>query len=106
MYKRQVTHSAGAQPQNIAERIELMRAENDRLGILAKLDEPGNIHMIVADLRALQRPALGSIVLISYAIAIHNQLPAAVLEQLGQYAQMVTFYLFGQWGYTQVKGGK
>jgi hypothetical protein len=101
-----VTGGKGAQPQNLQERIELMKAENDRLAIVAKLDEPGNVHMWVADLRALQRPGLATVVLVAYAIGVHSQLPADTLEQLGQYAQMVTFYLFGQWGYAAVKGGK
>ncbi len=101
-----VTGGKGAQPQNMGERIQLMEAENKRLDIVAKLDEPGNVHMWVADLRALQRPGLATVVLVSYAIAIQQQLSPAVLEQLGQYAQMVTFYLFGQWGYAAVKGAK
>lgn len=100
------TGGKGSQPQNMAERLELMKAENERLAIVAKLDEPGNVHMWVADLRALQRPGLATVVLVSYAVAVHQQLPPAVLEQLGWYAQMVTFYLFGQWGYTGMKGGK
>jgi len=101
-----VTGGKGAQPQNIAERIQLMQAENERLSIVAKLDEPGNVHQWVADLRALQRPGLATVVLCSYAIAVHQHVPDAVLEQLGSYAQMVTFYLFGQWGYAAVKGAK
>lgn len=43
---------AGANPQNVAERIQLMSAEVDRLKALAQLDQPsGNISQWVADLR-------------------------------------------------------
>ncbi len=101
-----VTGGKGAQPQNLQERIELMKAENERLSIVAKLDEPGNVHMWVADLRALQRPGLATVVLVAYAVAVHQQLPADTIEQLGQYAQMVTFYLFGQWGYAAAKSSR
>lgn len=46
------TNSAGAAPQNVAERISLMQAEVARLEALAKLDNPaGEVSRWVADLR-------------------------------------------------------
>ena len=102
-----VTGGAGARPQNIAEVIQLMQADTDRLKTLAALDVPaGNVSQWVANVRAMQRPLACALVIGGYILAIHTKvaLPAGVLDTLGSYAQMVTFYLFGDRSYAYLKG--
>lgn len=96
-----VTGGAGAKPANVSELIQLMQADTDRLKTLAQLDQvAGQIHPIVADLRALQRPALATLILVSYMAAVFvGEASPATLDMLGSYAQMVTFYLFGDRAY-------
>jgi hypothetical protein len=107
-----LTGSRGAQPQNVAEAIQLMEAETQRLTALAQLDTPsGNVHAWVADVRALQRPAAVALVLLVYGMTIYyratgHTLPATVEEGVLTYAQMVTFYLFGDRSYAYLRGKK
>jgi hypothetical protein len=102
-----VTGGAGAQPANVAELIQLMQADTERLRVVAQLDTPaGNISTWVANLRALQRPALATWILALYAIAIATTQPPETVAQLGQYAAMVVFYLFGDRGYAAIKGSR
>lgn len=96
-----VTHGAGAKPVNVAELVQVMQAENDRLRVLQQLDAPGQVHMWVSDLRALQRPAMATLVIASYAAAalwVHP--PAEITDALGELAGMVIFYLFGAAGWS------
>lgn len=96
-----VTGGAGAKPANVAELIQLMQADTDRLKTLAQLDQVvGQVHPIVADLRALQRPALATLILVAYMAAVFfGDAQQSTLDMLGSYAQMVTFYLFGDRAY-------
>lgn len=101
------TGSAGSRPQNVAEVIQLMQADTARLQALAELDRPaGNVSQWVADVRAMQRPAAVVIVLGAYVVGVSAwaELPAGLLDQLGVYAQMVTFYLFGDRSYAYLRG--
>lgn len=99
------TGGAGARPVNVGELIQLMQAENDRLRILAELDRPGpKVAAWAETARALQRPAVATWAWTAYMAALLLKLPAEAVEPLGQMAGMVTFYLFGHWGYSQVKG--
>lgn len=99
------TGGAGAQPSNVNEVIQLMNADTARLQALAKLDEPGNVHMWVADLRALQRPIATILIILAYlyCLSAANALPVGVVESVAQYAQMVTFYLFGDRSYMYLR---
>jgi hypothetical protein len=102
-----LTGGVGARPQNVTEVIQLMQADTARLEALAKLDSPpGNVSQWVANIRALQRPVAVVLVIGGYlaALAYAKQLPPATLDGLSQYAQMVTFYLFGDRSYTYLKG--
>jgi hypothetical protein len=96
-----ITGGAGAKPANVAELVQVMEAENKRLEILQKLDAPGDVHRWVNDLRALQRPAMATLVLGSYATAALWVHPAAsITAALGELAGMVIFYLFGAAGWS------
>ncbi|MDQ2641280.1 MAG: hypothetical protein M3Y79_11990 [Pseudomonadota bacterium] len=102
-----VTNGAGARPVNVAELVQLMQAENDRLRILQQLDAPGDVHRWVNDLRALQRPAMATLVLASYAsAALWFSPPKDVVQSLGELAGMVIFYLFGAAGWKGFHAGK
>ena len=102
-----LTGGVGARPQNVTEVIQLMQADTSRLQALAQLDAPpGNVSVWVANIRALQRPVAVMLVISGYLFALSaaKQLPAGTLDSLSQYAQMVTFYLFGDRSYTYLKG--
>jgi hypothetical protein len=95
-----VTNGAGARPANVAELVQLMQAENERLKILQQLDTPGDVHKWVNDLRALQRPAMATLVLASYAAAaLWFDPPQDVVRAFGELSGMVIFYLFGAAGW-------
>lgn len=107
-----LTGNKGAQPQSVDQVIQLMNADIERLKVLSALDSPaGNVHAWVSDIRALQRPAAVALVLAAYLVTVTYTLnghvvPASVLDGVAQYAQMVTFYLFGDRSYAYLKGGK
>ena len=101
-----ITGGAGARPQNIAEVIQLMQADTARLQALASLDTPaGTVSVWVANVRAMQRPIACALVIGAYIVAVNSAktLPAGALDTLGTYAQMVTFYLFGDRSYAAFK---
>jgi len=67
------TGGAGGQPQNIAERIELMKAEAEKLQALAALDNPtGEPSKWIIDLRASFRYVIISAIMIFTAIVVFN----------------------------------
>lgn len=102
-----ITGGKGAQPQNVAETIQLMQAETERLRTLAQLDQPaGEIHKWAATARALQRPAIATMIIGGYLAAVTLSAPEAVVLSLGDYTAMVTFYLFGDRSYSYVKKGR
>lgn len=102
-----LTGGAGAKPQNVSEVIALMQADTARLAALAQLDAPGaNVSPWVADVRAMQRPVACLAVIAAYVFAVFNTVPPDTLAGLGVYAQMVTFYLFGDRSYSYFKTGK
>lgn len=104
-----LTGGAGAKPQNVAEVIQLMQADTARLAAIAQLDQPGgNASQWVSDLRGAMRPVACILVILAYigALAFAKQLPDGDIAQLSVYAQMVTFYLFGDRSYQYFKAGK
>lgn len=102
-----LTGGKGAMPQNVAEVIQLMNAENERLKALAQLDAvSGDIHKWVASLRALQRPAIATLIIVAYVWAIAVNAPESYVTSLGDYTAMVTFYLFGDRSYNAWKKGR
>jgi len=107
-----ITGSKGARPQNIAEVVQLMNADIARLQALAQLDQPaGNVHAWVADIRALQRPFAVALVLFGYLLTVYytmtgHAVPQSLADGVATYAQMVTFYLFGDRSYSYLRTGK
>lgn len=103
------TGGAGARPQNVGEVVQLMQADTARLQVVAQLDAPAsNISVWVANIRALQRPTAVLLILGGYLYCLHQArlLPAGVLDTMAQYAEMVTFYLFGDRSYSYLKSGR
>lgn len=102
-----LTQGKGAQPANVGEVIQLMQAETERLRVLAQLDQPtGEIYKWAATARALQRPAIATLIIAGYMAAVTVSAPEAVLLSLGEYVSMVTFYLFGDRTYSYWKKGR
>lgn len=104
-----LTGGAGAQPANVNEVVQLMEADTKRLQALAQMDQPGgNVHMWVADIRALQRPLATALIIAGYLYALYanDHLPPATMAGIESYAQMVTFYLFGDRSYMYLRGKK
>lgn len=100
-----LTGGKGAMPQNIEEVVKIGDLEIRRLEVLARLDTPaGDIYKWAATARALQRPAMATIILGIYAYALAASLPAEIVLVLGDYVSMVLFYLFGDKTYNTVKG--
>ncbi|CAB4161021.1 hypothetical protein UFOVP770_23 [uncultured Caudovirales phage] len=67
------TGGAGGQPQNIKERIELMKAESEKLQALAALDTPtGEPSKWIINLRASFRYIIISSIMIFTAIVVFN----------------------------------
>ena len=67
------TGGAGGQPQNITERIELMKAEAEKLQALAQLDSVnGEPSKWIVDLRASFRYIIISAIMVFTAIVVFN----------------------------------
>jgi len=103
-----LTGGAGAKPANVEETVTLMEAETARMHALAKLDAVGEVSRWVNNVRALQRPAAALAIIAGYLGAVTAGAPDGVVLELGGYAQMVTFYLFGDrtYMYLQNRRGK
>ena len=101
-----ITGGAGAAPANVGEAVQLMEADTNRLQAIAEIDKAGNVSQWVANIRALQRPVASGLIICGYLVAVTISAPEDVVLQLGQYAQMVTFYLFGDRSYSYFKKGK
>lgn len=100
------TGGAGAKPSNPDEVISLMEAETKRFQALAEIDSAAaNVHAWVNDVRALQRPVAAGLIVGGYVLSFAISSDADLVSDLGTYAQMVTFYLFGDRTYMHMKKG-
>lgn len=99
-----MTGGAGAKPANTTEVIALMEAETTRLKALAEIDSAAsNVHAWVNDIRALQRPVASVMIIGGYITSFALTDNEGLIASLGTYAQMVTFYLFGDRTYMYMK---
>lgn len=101
-----LTGGAGAKPANVEETVALMKAENDRLGAIAKLDTVGDVSQWVNNLRALQRPVAALLIVSGYVGCVAWGTSDVMTLEMGSYAQMVTFYLFGDRTYMHLASRK
>lgn len=110
-----VTHlvTAGVQkvtglslPPNVDDQVKIMTADTERLKALGALDSVGDTYRWVNAIRGLMRPVAAIGILGSYCYCmIHFK---AAPGNLSDYAQSVTFYMFGERTlmYARRKGGK
>lgn len=102
-----LTGGAGAQPTSIAEVIQLMQAEVERIKALAALDSGGETYKWVEAIRKLQRPVVAMGVLGAWiACNVFSLGDAYSREITTQLAQIVFSYLFGERAYLAAKGAK
>lgn len=99
------TGGSGAKPANVDEVVTLMTAETKRMEALAKIDQAGNVSQWVANVRALQRPGAAFFIIAGYVGVVAAGSDDAIVAQMANYAQMVTFYLFGDRTYMYFKRG-
>lgn len=89
-----ITGGAGAEPQNIDERVRVMEADTERLRALAELDSIGDTYRWVNAVRGLVRPLTAFGLVSAYGITaafFGNPDPT-----LADFAQMAAFYYFGE----------
>ncbi len=94
---------AAAKPSNPDEVVKLMQAETDRLKALAEIDAGGETYAWVEAVRKLQRPVYGLVALTAYIVAISTDAEPNVTMQIGEWAQMFGFYLFGDRTYMYLR---
>ena len=100
-----ITGGAGAQPQNVAEAIQLMQAETEKLKALAELDKPtGEISQWVADLRASFRYIAAAIVILVACISIFIPgLDRGYVDMIWTASGSVWSFIFGDRMYAQMR---
>lgn len=101
-----ISGGAGAKPANVGEVIQLMGAETERLQALAEIDKAGDVSRWVSNVRAMQRPVACGLIIGGYLVALVAGADAEAVDSLGGYAQMVTFYLFGDRTWSYIKRGR
>ncbi len=101
------TGGAGSKPANVSEVVELMQAETDRLKVIAEIDKAApNVSGWVNNVRALQRPVATVLIIGGYLSTFWLVVEPEVSESLASYAQMVTFYIFGDRTYMYFRKGR
>lgn len=100
--------TGGAKPLNIAEQVQLMEADTAKLIAISKLEGDGQTYQWVEAVRKLQRPFVVLVVMLVWAVAFAGlvELTAAALVMLADLSSAVMFYLFGERGYSMLKGIK
>lgn len=100
----------GAQPVNIDEVIKLKEAENKekdadmrRMEVLAKIDHYESVPLWVNAVRAMQRPVVIIIILLSWVYAMMTDVPQETVGVISDLAAAVIFYLFGERVYMRIK---
>ena len=99
------TGGAGAQPQNVAEAVQLMQAETERLKTLAELDKPAeNISVWVANLRASARYFMAFFILtLTGAALLLPNVPVEYADMLVQLSSSVFSFIFADRMYLHLK---
>lgn len=90
-------YTGGSKPSNTSEEVDLKQADTARLEALAKLDNAVGASTWVVNVRAMQRPIVVFIVLLTWALMtlgiVHMSLQSYVIT--ANLASSVIFYLFG-----------
>lgn len=90
-----ISRGPAIQPQNMAEYIQVIEADTQRMHAMAELDSTENTSRWVNNVRAMQRPTATAAIIAAYIFAIAIAAPPAVTFDIGTLAQMALFYLFG-----------
>lgn len=99
------TGGAGAQPQNVAEAIQLMQAETERLKAVAELDKPSeNISKWVADLRGSFRYIAASLIILAAIASLYTPMPPEYVGLVWDAAGSVWAFIFGERLLLKLKG--
>lgn len=100
--------TGGAKPLTIAEQVQLMQAENERLDMLSKLEGSGTTYPLVEAIRKLQRPFVVAVVILVWACYFLGltEVSEASAVILSDVSSSVMFYLFGSrtWEYINKPG--
>lgn len=98
------TGGAGSAPQNVAERIQLMQAEAQKLQALAALDAPsGNISRWVADLRASFRYLAVCGIVASTIVGVFADVEASALAVMLDLSGACMGFVIGERMYLKVR---
>lgn len=100
-----LTGGAGGNPQNVAERIQLMQAETERLKALAELDRPpGEPSRLVTDIRSLFRYAAITVIFLMTGVSIFSgELPNEIKYMLLDLSGACMSFVIGERMYLQIK---
>lgn len=108
---RKLTGGDPAEPQNVEEQIDLIRASTERLKAMAELDRPhGEISRWVADLRASFRYVLSALIILAatgigvYVAASMPGLREVVFLAFLEMAGGAFSFVFGDRMYRHLKG--
>ncbi len=100
-----ITGGAGGSPQNVAERIQLMQADTERVKALAQIDTPiGQPSQWVVDTRAIFRYAAIMCIWLVTAIAIFSTgIPESVVSALLDISGATMSFVIGERLYLNLK---
>lgn len=99
-----LTGGAGGNPQNVAERIQLMQAENDRIKALAEIDKPsGEVSQWVANIRGIFRYAIVTLIIIVTAAAVVAKVDGAIVAALLDLSGASMSFIIGERMYLGLK---
>jgi hypothetical protein len=105
-----VTGNAGAKPANVDEVVQLMKAKDEsaktdveRLKALHELENVGEVSTWVNNVRAMQRPTVVALVLMTWVASMFVGMPVELVEGITNMASVVISYLFGERTYLKFK---
>lgn len=100
-----ITGGAGGNPQNVAERIQLMQAETERLKAMAELDRPpGEPSKWVTDIRSLFRYAAITLIFLMTGVSVFSgELPNEIKYMLLDLSGACMSFVIGERMYLQIK---
>lgn len=99
-----LTGGAGAQPQNVAEAIQLMQAQTERVKAMAELDRPsGDVSRWVSDVRAIYRYAAITLILSATAGAVAGGAPEFVILAMLDMSGACMSFIIGERMYLRLK---
>lgn len=100
-----LTGGSGAQPQNVAEAVQLMQAETERLKALAELDKPAeNISQWVSNLRASFRYISAGLIILAAVVSLYTPVPPEYVGLIWDAAGSVFSFIFGERLYMKLRG--